>query len=630
MAIPTKFIGLHSHSTFSTFDAIGTPADHIDFAISNGMNALALTDHGNMNGFAQQILHAEKLKKNGVDFKPIVGVESYFIPSLKAWKILKDSSKLPQEATQIKEQIDPEIGNELADHENELALKSKDNNDKEEDGGTIIENETESRNKFADPIKQRNHLVLLAKNNAGLDAIFKIVSASASEGYYIYPRVDFDILRRYAKGNVIALSACIAGYPARIIFDHQDQNTSWEEWKPNDFNASIINKKLDEAIAEFQEILGPENYYLEMQFNKLGCIDGNAILATNNGPMTFQDVVNTYEQNPTLVLSFDTATKTACYKKVLWGGLTKQKTKVLKITLADGKTLRLTPEHKLYTNHGWVEAQNLNQYNDICVLSVPNVENNHVKKHKISGVYKITNTVTGQFYIGSAIDTTRRKNSHFSMLSRNKHDNIFFQQSYNQYGKASFVFELLEEVREQNLFAREQFYLEQYFDCCKQCFNIAPLAESTLGKFMRPELLEACRLRGELNSGPNHPNFGVKRPESVGNKISQALKGKHLSPEHKASISRAHSGKLRPPCTQVTKNKIRESKMGDKNPMKGRCGKDHHGAVSVQQLDLQGNVIGVYDTLLEASKVTGISFKAISLCLHGKTKTSGGFKWKKA
>ena len=45
---------------------------------------LALTDHGNMNGMAYQVLHAKKMKAEGKNFKPIFGVEAYFIPSLKS------------------------------------------------------------------------------------------------------------------------------------------------------------------------------------------------------------------------------------------------------------------------------------------------------------------------------------------------------------------------------------------------------------------------------------------------------------------------------------------------------------------------------------------------------------------
>lgn len=37
----------------------------MDFAYENGMNALALTDHGNANGLAYQVLHAKKMMADG-------------------------------------------------------------------------------------------------------------------------------------------------------------------------------------------------------------------------------------------------------------------------------------------------------------------------------------------------------------------------------------------------------------------------------------------------------------------------------------------------------------------------------------------------------------------------------------
>ena len=60
-----KFVNLHGHSCFSVFDGLGYPNEHIDFAISNGADALALTDHGNMNGLSYQVLHTKKLREIG-------------------------------------------------------------------------------------------------------------------------------------------------------------------------------------------------------------------------------------------------------------------------------------------------------------------------------------------------------------------------------------------------------------------------------------------------------------------------------------------------------------------------------------------------------------------------------------
>jgi DNA polymerase III alpha subunit len=88
------FVGLHAHSVAgSPFDALGYPQDHMDYAYENGGEALALTDHGNMNGMAYQVLHAKKMKEEGKNFKPIFGVEAYFIPSLDAWNEERDRAK---------------------------------------------------------------------------------------------------------------------------------------------------------------------------------------------------------------------------------------------------------------------------------------------------------------------------------------------------------------------------------------------------------------------------------------------------------------------------------------------------------------------------------------------------------
>ena len=57
---PSRFTGLHAHTSFSTFDGLGYPKEHIDFILSEaqGMDSWALTDHGNGSGLA----HAEPIQ----------------------------------------------------------------------------------------------------------------------------------------------------------------------------------------------------------------------------------------------------------------------------------------------------------------------------------------------------------------------------------------------------------------------------------------------------------------------------------------------------------------------------------------------------------------------------------------
>jgi DNA polymerase III alpha subunit len=91
---PSRFVGLHAHSgAGSPYDGIGYPDKHIDFVLSNGMDAWCLTDHGNGNGLAHAHTHAKKLKKQGINYRQLYGVEFYFVPSLDGWRSEYDAHR---------------------------------------------------------------------------------------------------------------------------------------------------------------------------------------------------------------------------------------------------------------------------------------------------------------------------------------------------------------------------------------------------------------------------------------------------------------------------------------------------------------------------------------------------------
>ena len=264
---PSRFVGLHAHSTVGSIgDAIGLPQEHMDYAVKNGMDALALTDHGSMAGISHQQLHLKKLEGKGVKFKAIPGVEAYFIDSLSDWSKLVQVQKANKQLQKAMA-----IGNELADAEADMDAKHGKETSEEEEGGTVVEIEAESKNnKFSDPIAQRNHLVLLPKNNTGLKSLFQMVSESYIDGFYRYPRIDMNTLKRHAKGNIVASSACIGGRLARTIFDNQDQTVDWKDWGVNRHNYTKIMSELKNITGQFVDALGgPENYYLELQMNRL-------------------------------------------------------------------------------------------------------------------------------------------------------------------------------------------------------------------------------------------------------------------------------------------------------------------------------------------------------------------------
>ena len=78
---------------------------------------------------------------------------------------------------------------------------------------------------------------------------------------------------------------------------------------------------------------------------------------------------------------------------------------------------------------------------------------------KISGVYKITNNITGDFYIGSSKDIKSRWANHKSPSVWKLRPGMKLYQAFIKYGLNNFTFDIIEETAE--LHNREQYYIEQ-------------------------------------------------------------------------------------------------------------------------------------------------------------------------
>ena len=96
------------------------------------------------------------------------------------------------------------------------------------------------------PGETNNHLVLLSENLTGYRNLIKLVSAGYTEGFYYRPRIDKELLSEHAEG-LIGLSSCLKGEVA----------TGLRTEHP---------RKAHEAAATFRDILGPKNFFLEMQY----------------------------------------------------------------------------------------------------------------------------------------------------------------------------------------------------------------------------------------------------------------------------------------------------------------------------------------------------------------------------
>ena len=78
----------------------------------------------------------------------------------------------------------------------------------------------------------------------------------------------------------------------------------------------------------------------------------------------------------------------------------------------------------------------------------------------ISGIYKITNTITGDFYIGSSKNVKSRWVNHKKPSTWNEYPNNQLYKDMQEYGKDKFVFEILAEVEPEELKEKEQYFIE--------------------------------------------------------------------------------------------------------------------------------------------------------------------------
>lgn len=152
-------------------------------------------------------------------------------------------------------------------------------------------------------------------------------------------------------------------------------------------------------------------------------------------------------------------------------------------------------------------------------------------------VYRITNMLTGDFYIGSADSFARREWQHRYDLRRGVHKNPRLQASWNKHGADAFVFEVLEEVPTgESQLAWEDRWLK---DCVGRpdCYNINPSAEAPrLGVPHTAETkAKTSKNRKGKHAGQEHYRYGQTVAPEVREKIGATQRGKPKTPGRRVS-----------------------------------------------------------------------------------------------
>src|SRR3954463_5217768 len=184
------FVHLHVHTEYSMLDGAARLGDMFERTAELGMDAIAMTDHGNLFG-----AYDFWAKGRAAGVKPIIGMEAYFTPN---------TSRFDKKRVRW-------------------------NNGGGDDGSGA---------------RASTHTTLLAENNRGMNNLFRLSSRSSIEGFFYKPRADRELLAEHAAG-LIGTTGCPSG--------------EVQTWLRIGEYA-----KARQAAAEFQDILGRENYFLEL------------------------------------------------------------------------------------------------------------------------------------------------------------------------------------------------------------------------------------------------------------------------------------------------------------------------------------------------------------------------------
>ncbi len=182
----------------------------------------------------------------------------------------------------------------------------------------------------------------------------------------------------------------------------------------------------------------------------------------------------------------------------------------------------------------------------------------------VAGIYKIENLISKKSYIGQSKDIEVRWCTHRNNLNKSKHRNGHLQNSYNKYGKENFEFSILEEVASTDSPVLLKNILEER-------------EQSWVDLYDFDMLYNICPVSGSC--------LGMKHSEETKNKMSESRLGeknhnygKHLSEETKKKMSEAQKGEKHhmfgKKLSEETKLKLSKARKGEKNPMFGKTGKD--------------------------------------------------------
>lgn len=91
------------------------------------------------------------------------------------------------------------------------------------------------------------------------------------------------------------------------------------------------------------------------------------------------------------------------------------------------------------------------------------------------GIYKFTNKITGEVYVGQSVDLQKRYNQHKNRCSKNciKHEDTYFHRQLAHYGWDNFDYEVIEECKISELNDKEMYYIKLFNSQYPKGYNLS-------------------------------------------------------------------------------------------------------------------------------------------------------------
>jgi group I intron endonuclease len=253
-------------------------------------------------------------------------------------------------------------------------------------------------------------------------------------------------------------------------------------------------------------------------------------------------------------------------------------------------------------------------------------------------IYKITNVLNKRCYIG--ITTEENPNvrwvGHKNAIKNGKGCPLL-REAFNEYGELAFKFEVLIICFDEDLHEYEKQYIKKYNSLTPNGYNAhkgGMFGGNFIGKKHSEKTKEIIRNKAieynkseEVREKSRQVAIEFNRTHNIGELQRKSEKWQKAKAEGRIGgrgCSNGHSEETRKLLSEKSKKYFENNKEKHSELMTKVNGR------KVLQYSLENSILATFDSILLASKSTGIGRRSIQSNMAGRSKTAGGFVWKYA